>query len=177
MSSPIYGLVAEFDKVDDLIAATRAVHEQGYRNVDAFTPFPVEEVAEELHLGGTGVPPLVLGAGLTGAAGGFLLQTIGMAYDYPMNVGGRPLVSWPAFIPITFESTILLAAFAAVLGILVLNGLPRPHHPVFNTPNFERASDDGFFLCIEATDRKFDLANTRRFLESLKAKRVSEVEK
>jgi hypothetical protein len=175
MSEPIYGLMAEFDKPDALIKATEKAYEQGYRKMDAYTPFPIEELAEALHMHTTGVPPLVLAGGLTGATGGFLLQVIGNL-DYALNVGGRPLFSWPAFIPITFESTILLAAFAAVFGIIVLNGLPRPYHPVFNAPNFERASADGFFLCIEAADPKFDMAATRRFLESLGPKQVSEVE-
>ncbi len=176
MSSPIYGLIAEFDRPEALIAATEAAYEQGYRSLDTYTPFPIEEVAEAIHFHKTGVARMVLIGGLSGATLGFLLQTIGMAFDYPLNVGGRPLVSWPAFIPITFESTILLAAFSAVIAILVLNGLPKPYHPVFNAPGFERASEDRFFLCIEARDRKFDLSATRRFLEGLGAQRVSEVE-
>lgn len=175
MSVPIYGLMAEFDRADTLVKAAEKTHEQGYRNVDAYSPFPIEEIAEAFHMHSTGVPPLVLAGGLTGAIAGFLMQTIGN-FDYPLNVGGRPLLSWPAFIPITFESTVLLAAFAAVIGIVFLNGLPRPYHPVFNAPNFERATDDRFFLCIEASDPKFDLAATRRFLESLGPQRVSEVE-
>lgn len=176
MSAPIYGMMAEFDSPPELVAAAKEAYAQGYRQMDAYSPFPIEEVAEAMHMGNTGVPPLVLAAGLTGAAGGFLLQTIGSAVHYPLNVGGRPLVSWPAFIPITFESTILLAAFAAVIGMIVMNGLPRPYHPVFNTPGFERVSEDGFFLCIEANDPQYDAAATRRFLESLKPKQVSEVE-
>jgi hypothetical protein len=122
------------------------------------------------------VPPIVLVGGLVGAFSGFLIQTIGSAYDYPLNVGGRPLYSWPAFIPITFESGILIAAFAAVIALIVLNGLPRPYHPVFNAPNFERVSEDRFFLCIEAKDPKFESASTRAFLESLGPQQVSEVE-
>lgn len=175
MSTPIYGLMAEFDKPATLIKATEHAYENGYRVMDAYTPFPVEEVAEAMHFHKTGVPPIVLIAGLTGAVAGFLLQTIGNL-DYSLNVGGRPLISWPAFIPITFEATILLAAFGAVLSIILLNGLPRPYHPVFNAPNFERASADRFFLCIEARDPKFDASGTRAFLEGQGALKVSEVE-
>jgi hypothetical protein len=175
MSDTLYGLMAEFDKPNALVHATEKAYEQGYRKLDAYTPFPIEELAEAIHFHKTGVPPLVLAGGLTGAATGFLLQVAGN-FDYALNVGGRPLVSWPAFIPITFEANILLAAFAAVFGIIILNGLPRPYHPVFNAPNFERATDDRFFLCIEADDPKFDRSATRKFLEGLGPQRVSEVE-
>jgi hypothetical protein len=176
MSSPIYGLMAEFENPEQLVKATERAYETGYRKMDAYTPFPVEEVAEAMHFHNTGVPPLVLVGGLVGAFSGFLIQVIGSAYDYPLNVGGRPLYSWPAFIPVTFEAGILIAAFAAVIGMLVLNGLPRPYHPVFNAPNFERVSEDRFFLCIEAKDPKFEQASTRAFLESLGPQQVSEVE-
>jgi hypothetical protein len=175
MSEPIYGLMAEFENPEALIKATEKAYEAGYRSMEAYTPFPVEEVAEAMHFHKTGVPPLVLIGGLTGAVAGFGLQVAGNL-DYPLNVGGRPLISWPAFIPITFEATILLAAFSAVLAIILLNGLPRPYHPVFNAPNFERASDDRFFLCIEAKDAKFDRQSTRAFLEGLGPQQVSEVE-
>jgi hypothetical protein len=175
MSTPIYGLMAEFTDPHALVAATEKAYEAGYRDMDAYTPFPMEEVIDALHAHKTGVPPLVLAGGLAGAASGFLLQVIGN-YDYALNIGGRPLFSWPSFIPITFEAMVLLAAFAAVIGIIALNKLPRPYHPVFNAPNFERASIDRFFLCIEASDPKFDLSATRKFLEGLGSQRVSEVE-
>jgi hypothetical protein len=177
MSSPIYGLMAEFESPEQLVKATERVYEAGYRKMDAYTPFPVEEVAEAMHFHNTGVPPIVLVGGLVGAFSGFLIQVIGSAYDYPLNVGGRPLYSWPAFIPVTFEAGILIAAFAAVIAMIVLNGLPRPYHPVFNAPNFERVSEDRFFLCIEAKDPKFEQASTRAFLESLGPQQVSEVER
>jgi hypothetical protein len=177
MSSPIYGLMAEFESPEQLVKATEQVYEAGYRKMDAYTPFPVEEVAEAMHFHNTGVPPIVLVGGLVGAFSGFLIQVIGSAYDYPLNVGGRPLYSWPAFIPVTFEAGILIAAFAAVIAMIVLNGLPRPYHPVFNAPNFERVSEDRFFLCIEAKDPKFEQASTRAFLESLGPQQVSEVER
>lgn len=176
MTTPIYGLVAEFDSPDTLVHATEEAYAAGYRRMDTYTPFPVEEAWEAFHFHRTGVPALVLVAGLSGALTGFLLQVVGSVYDYPINVGGRPLFSWPAFIPITFEMSILLAAFAAVLAVIFLNGLPRPYHPIFNTPNFDRATDDRFFLCIEAKDPKFDPAATRAFLETQKALQVSEVE-
>ncbi len=176
MSTPIYGLMAEFDNPDALVHATEQAYDHGYRDLDAYTPFPIEEVSEAIHFHNTGIPPIVLIGGLSGAFSGFLIQVVGSAYDYPLNVGGRPLISWPAFIPITFEAGILIAAFSAVISVILLNGLPRPYHPVFNAPNCERASADGFFLCSEAADPKFDMAATRRFLESLGPKQVSEVE-
>lgn len=173
---PIYGLMAEFENPDDLLAAAQRAHEAGYRKMDAYTPFPVHDLAETLGRHRTRLPALVFAAGLTGAAGGYLLQLYTMAVDYPLNVGGRPYNSWPAFIPVTFELTILLAAFAAVIGMLALNGLPRPYHPVFNVPGFDRATRDRFFLCIEAADPRFDRTNTQRFLESLEPLRVAAVE-
>jgi hypothetical protein len=171
----IYGLMAEFEDSDALLAAAKAAHKEGYQDLDTYSPFPMEEIAEAIHFHKTGVPPIVLIGGLCGASTGFLLQNIGSMLDYPLNVGGRPLFSWPSFIPITFESGILFAAFSAVLGMLALNGLPQPYHPVFNVPGFERATDDRFFLCIEATDPKFG-QNTRSFLQGLGSKRITEVE-
>jgi hypothetical protein len=175
-TTSIYGLIAEFDTAEGMVHATEHAYEHGYRRMDAYSPFPVEEASEALHFHNTGVPPWVLVGGLSGAFSGFIIQVIGSAYHYPLNVGGRPLVSWPAFIPITFEAGILLAAFAAVISVILLNGLPRPYHPVFNAPNFERASDDRFFLCIEARDPQFELNATRSFLESQNPLQVSEVE-
>jgi hypothetical protein len=171
----IYGLMAEFATGEEILAAVKSAYERGYRKMDAFTPFPVEGVAEALGRKGTAVPLLVFCAGLGGGAGGYFLQWYAMAVSYPLNIGGRPLNSWPAYIPITFELTILSAAFAAIIGMLALNRLPEPYHPVFNVPQFERASTDKFFLCIEASDPKFDLQQTHRFLEKLKPELIAEV--
>jgi hypothetical protein len=165
--TPVHGLMAEFETPQAILEATRRAHEAGYRDMDAYTPYPVEGLATELDLPTTSVPFVVLVAGLVGAAAGFFMQWWPNVVDYPMNVGGRPHNSWPVFIPITFEVLILVASFAALLGMLFLNGLPRPHHPVFNVPRFDRASQDRFFLCIEATDPKFDLQATRDFLAGL----------
>ena len=172
---PIYGLMAEFDNPNALLAATTRARVEGYRQMDAYTPFPVEGLAEALGFQDTRVPLLVLIGGLVGCAAGYLMQYYLAAIDYPLNIGGRPLNSWPAFIPITFELTILLAALSAVLGMLALNGLPMPYHPVFHVPRFALATRDRFFLCIEATDPKFERDATRRFLEQLAPREVSEV--
>jgi hypothetical protein len=174
---PLYGLMAEFENPNDLVAAARQAHEEGYRKMDAYTPFPVEGLAEALGFRHTRVPLIVLIGGLVGCAAGYFMQYYLSAIDYPLNVGGRPLNSWPSFIPVTFEMTILVAALAAVLGMLALNGLPMPHHPVFNVPRFALATRDRFFLCIEATDPKFDREATRYFLERLVPRVVSEVER
>jgi Protein of unknown function (DUF3341) len=173
---PIHGLLAEFENPDDLVAAARQARTAGYRKMDAYTPFPVEELHEALGLGPTWVPFLVLIGGVLGAASGYFLQYYISVIDYPLNIGGRPLHSWPAFIPVTFEMTVLVAGLFAVLGMLALNGLPMPYHPVFNVPSFTLASHDRFFLCIESRDPKFDRTDTRHFLEGLKPRRVSEVE-
>ena len=172
----LYGLMAEFHDPTEVVAAARRAYAEGYRRMDGFSPFPIEELSEALgwHTRGR-LPKMVLAGGLTGAVGGYLLQYWTAVHAYPLNVGGKPLHSWPAFIPIAFELGILFAAFAAVLGMLGLNGLPRPHHPVFNAPNFALASTDRFFLCIEASDPLFDRAATRRFLESLNPTVVSDV--
>jgi hypothetical protein len=171
----IYGLMAEFATGEEILAAVKSAYERGYRKMDAFTPFPVEGLAEALGRKKTAVPLLVFCAGLGGGIGGYFLQWYAMAVSYPLNIGGRPLNSWPAYIPITFELTILSAAFAAIIGMLALNRLPEPYHPVFNVPRFERASTDKFFLCIEASDPKFDLQQTHRFLEKLKPELIAEV--
>ena len=173
---PIHGLMAEFTEPNELIAAVRATHEAGYTRVDAYTPYPIEEVAEALHLKRSGLPLLVLIGGIIGCTAGFGLQYWAATMAYPINVGGRPFNSWPAFLPITFETTVLVAALFAVLGMLALNGLPMPYHPVFNVPRFALASRDRFFLCIEATDPKFDREGTRRFLERQVPREVSEVD-
>lgn len=179
MTGPsIYGLMAEFENPEGIVKAAHRAREEGYHDMDAYTPFPIEEVIESISPHSSGVPFFVLVGGLLGAAGGFALQMIAMTIDYPLNVGGRPadITGWPSFIPITFESGILLAAFAAVISLIALNGLPMPYHPVFNVPGFERASQDRFFLCIEARDPKFDRGRTRAFLEALGPQRVTEVE-
>lgn len=174
--SALYGVLAEFDTSDALLAATQRAREAGYRQMDAYTPFPIAGLAEALGVHRTRLPLIVLLGGIVGGVGGYLMQYWIAAIDYPLNIGGRPLHSWPAFIPVTFELTILGAALAAVLGMLVLNGLPMPYHPLFHVPRFALVTRNGFFLCIEATDPHFDRAETRRFLASVKAREVSDVE-
>jgi hypothetical protein len=175
ISSTLYGLMAEFDDANALVAATRRAHDEGYRRMDAYSPFPIEELHEALGSHHSRLPLIVLIGGLCGCVGGYALQYWAAAIAYPLNVGGRPFNSWPSFIPVTFECTILVAALSAVLGMLALNGLPMPHHPVFNVPRFALASRNRFFLCIEVKDRKFDLESTRRFLETLEPREVSTV--
>jgi hypothetical protein len=172
-----YGMIAEFDGPDALVEATQRTYQAGYRRMDAYTPFPVHGLAEAMGRRGIRLPLLVLAGGILGAVGAFLLQTYANVFDYPMNIGGRPLFSWPAYIPIIFELMVLAAVFAAVFGMLALNGLPQPHHPVFNAPHFELASRTHFFLCVEAADPKYDSAGTRRFLEGLGPTSVAEIEK
>ena len=167
--------MAEFDDANALVAATRRAHDEGYRQMDAYSPFPIEELHEALGSHHSRLPLIVLIGGLCGCVGGYALQYWAAAIAYPLNVGGRPFNSWPSFIPVTFECTILVAALSAVLGMLALNGLPMPHHPVFNVPRFALASRNRFFLCIEVKDRKFDLESTRRFLETLEPREVSTV--
>jgi ActD protein len=173
---PVYGLLAEFSDPNELIAAARRAREAGYRDVDAYTPFPIEELGEALGFHYNRLPLVVLIGGIVGALAGLGLQYWTAVIDYPINVGGRPLFSLPSFIPITFETTVLVAALSAVLGMLALNGLPMPYHPVFNVPRFALATRDRFFLCIEATDPLFDREDTRRFLERQTPREVSEVE-
>ena len=174
---PIHGLMAEFDDLQQLIEAARATREAGYRHYDAYTPIPVEELAEVMHAHDTRLPWLVLAGGILGGLGGYALQYWTSVVDYPINVGGRPLHSWPAFIPPTFETTILGAALFCVLGMLALNGLPMPYHPVFNVPRFALSSRDRFFLCIESTDPQFDLDETWSFLSRLQPSHLSQVER
>ena len=171
-----YGLMAEFDNSAALVAAARRAHEEGYRKMDAYSPVPIEELHDALHMHDERLPKIVLAGGILGGVAGYTLQYWVATSAYPLNIGGRPLHSWPMFIPVTFETTILAAALSAVLGMLALNGLPQPFHPVFNVPRFALASRNRFFLCIEARDPKFDLDNTRRFLESLGAREVNVVE-
>ena len=173
---PLYGLMAEFASPGELVAAARRAREAGYGKMDAYTPYPIHELTEALGLPRTRLPLLVFVGGALGCATGLLLQWFAAAVHYPINVGGRPLASWPSFLPVTFELTVLFAAIAAVLGMLGLNGLPMPYHPVFNAPRFALASRDRFFLCIEAKDPIFDREKTSRFLATLGARVVSEVE-
>lgn len=175
-SSRLYGLMAEFDSPAALVAAARRAREGGYRKFDAYTPFPIEELHEAMHIHKTAVPLLVLLGGIAGCLAGFGLQDWVSAFAYPLNIGGRPYHSWPSFIPITFELTVLFASLTAVFGMLALNRLPKPYHPVFNAPRFELATRDRFFLCIESADAKFDAAATRTFLESLGPREVTDVE-
>jgi len=174
-SAAIHGLMAEFDEPLALVVAAHRTREAGYTRVDAYSPYPIEELHHALHAETTKLPLLVLIGGLVGCIGGYLLQYWASAIAYPLNVGGKPLHSWPAFVPVTFECTILAAALSAVLGMLALNGLPQPYHPVFNVPRFALASRNRFFLCIESADPKFDLEGTRRFLETLNPREVSTV--
>src|SRR4051794_39901869 len=167
--------MAEFESHEALVDAARRTHAEGYRRLDAYSPFPVHGLSEALGRRKTRVPLIVLIGGMTGGLGGYFMQWYAMRIDYPFNIGGRPLHSWPAFIPITFELTILCAALSAIIGMLALNRLPEPYHPVFNVPEFRRASLDRFFLCVEATDPKFDFVGTRTFLEGLRPESVKEV--
>jgi ActD protein len=173
---PIYGLMAELNSADDLIAACHKIRDAGYTRVDAFTPYPIEEVSEALGHHRSKLPGIVLGGGVVGGLGGYMLQYWSQVLEYPMNIGGRPFHSWPAFIVPTFECTILGAALAAIFGMFFLNGLPHPYHPVFNVPRFALASRDRYFLVIEAKDPKFDAAETRQFLLDAHASEVSDVE-
>jgi hypothetical protein len=173
----LYGVMGEFEDPTALVAAARRTYDEGYRKFDAFSPFPIHEIFAAMHLEDRRVPWLVLAGGITGMLTGIGLQVWVSAFAYPLNVGGRPLLSWPMFVPVTFELTILLAAFGAVFGMFILNGLPMPYHPVFNVARFtEHASQDGFFLAIEADDPKFDPRATRAFLQGLGAKEVNDVE-
>ncbi len=173
--SHIYGVMGEFATPEELVHAVEKTREAGYRRLDAYTPFPVEGLSEALGLKRNLVPAITLLGGLGGGLTGFFFQVWANVSSYPMNIGGRPLNSWPAFIPVTFELTILGAALSAVFGMLALNRLPQPHHPVFNVHRFTHASSDRFFVCIEARDPKFHLADTARFLQDLHAHHVSEV--
>lgn len=175
VTGKLYGLVAEFEDVEPLVAAARKVRDAGYKRVDAYTPFPVEGLAETLGSYDVKVPYTMLGGGILGFTGGFGFLVWVTAIDYPLNIGGRPLIAWPSFIPIAYELTILLACLLGIGAMIFFNGLPMPYHPVFNAPNFDRATTDRFFLGIEAGDKNFDRVETRRFLESLHPLRVSEV--
>jgi len=172
----LYAYVAEFSDAEAMVAAAEKVHEAGYTHTDAYSPFPVEEVMDALGKHHSKLPYIIFGGGLSAGLGGFAMQYWMNGVDYAINIGGRPLLSWPAFIPITFECTVLASAFCAVFGMILLNGLPRPHHPLFNLHEFAKASKSGFFIGIEAKDPKFDKEKTKSFLKGLKARGVYEVE-
>jgi hypothetical protein len=175
LSTPIYGLLAEFDSPTEIVEAAEAARAAGYKRMDAYTPFPVEGLSEAIGFRRTRLPLIIFIGGLLGCVGGFGLQYWCEKINYPINVGGRPLNSWPMFVPVTFELTILSAALAAVVGLFALNGLPMPYHPVFNVPEFALASRNRFFLCVEATDPNFDEEKTRSFFATLNARGIYEV--
>lgn len=174
-SPALYGLLVEFDDPHDLLVAARRVRDAGYRRIDAYTPMPVDGLAAALGVRRTRMPLVILTGGILGGLAGFALQVWVNVFAYPLNIGGRPLVSWPSFVPVTFEMTILTAALFGVLGMLALNGLPKPHHPLFAVPEFDQASQSRFFLCIEASDPQFDAVGTRDFLAELAGDDVFEV--
>jgi hypothetical protein len=175
--SKIYGMMARFPTPEALVTAAKRTTDAGYTRLDAHTPFPLEELSEAMRLKPSILPFAVLAGGIAGGLLGFAMQYYATVINYPLNIGGRPLNSWLAYIPITFELTVLLAAFGGVIGLFVVTGFPQPYHPVFNVEDFQKhASQDGFYLAIEARDPKFDLAETRKFLEGLGATLVSEIE-
>src|SRR5213593_859028 len=172
----LYGVMAQFDSPTDLVAAARETYAAGYRRINGYSPFPIEELSEAIGFRRTFLPLIVLVGGIIGALAGFFMQYWMEVIDYPIIVGGKPFNSWPAFIPITFECTVLAAAFSAVLGMLALNKLPQPYHPVFNAPSFDLATRDSFFLVIESKDPKFEHDEAVRFLKTLEPREVVDVE-
>jgi hypothetical protein len=173
--TPVYGLMAEFDTAQNLVDAAHKTHAAGYQKIDAYSPFPIEGLAEAIGFTKNRVPLVVLIGGLIGGLSGYLMQYWISAISYPINVGGKPYHSWPAFIVVTFEMTILFGGLSAVFGMLALNGLPMPYHPVFNVPRFAFATKDRFFLIIFSSDPKYDPTQTSAFLESLGSRFISEV--
>ncbi len=171
----LHGLIAEFDSPKELTEAAKKAYAAGYRTMEAYSPFPIHHLHEHLGITKTRIPLAVLIGGITGCSTGLFMQWFASAVNYPLNIGGRPFFSWPSFIPICFELTVLFAAFSAFLSMLTSNGFPRPYHPVFNAKNFERATKDGFFLCVAAEDKIFELEKTRSLLKSFNPKEVSEV--
>ncbi|HEY5163321.1 MAG TPA: DUF3341 domain-containing protein [Terriglobales bacterium] len=172
---PIYGLIAEFDTPTEIVVAARKAHAEGYRHLDAYSPFPVEGLAESIGFRRNRVALVCLVGGLLGLASAYILQYWINTIAYPLNIGGRPFHSWPSFIIVTFELTILFAGLSAAVGMIIMNGLPLPYHPVFNVPSFSAASRDKFFLCIEAVDPRFDRETTHAFLSSLDPRAITEV--
>jgi hypothetical protein len=175
MKPPIFGVIAEFDNPSALVTAAHEARARGYRKMEAYSPFPVEALDEALHLPKSKLPLIVLLGGILGGLTGYLMQYYVTVIYFPINIGGRPLHSWPMYIVITFELTVLFASISAVLGLLALCNLPMPYHPVFNVPRFALASRNRFFLLIQATDPLFDRQATEDFLEHLEAREVSEV--
>jgi Alternative complex III, ActD subunit len=173
--SASYGLMAEFDSPQELLDAAQKTHRAGYKQMDAFSPFPVEGLADAIGFHKNNVSLVVLIGGIIGGLSGYLLQYYVAVISYPINVGGRPLHSWPSFIIVTFELTILFGGLSAAIGMLALNGLPMPYHPVFNVAEFAKASDDKFFLVVFASDPNYDAARTREFLRGLAPRAISEV--
>ena len=170
MSAPIYGVMAEFASPEKLLEATEKARAAGYQQIEAYSPFPIEGLAEATGMRRNWVPAIVLAGGLAGGIGGYFMQWYSAVISYPINSGGKPLHSWPEFIPVTFETTVLVAALAGVAGMLLLNGLPKLYHPVFNVPQFDLASRNRFFLCLRPGD-----GQARRFLEALQPLGVWEV--
>lgn len=174
-AEPVYGLLAEFDNPTDLVHAAKGAYAAGYRKMDAYTPYPLEEAAEAIGVHHNRVSLVCLIGALLGMIGGYSLEYWISAVNYPINSGGKPFHSWPAFIPVTFECAVLGASLATVFGMLALNGLPQPYHPVFNAPNFTSASRDKFFLCIESQDPIFSTGGTRKLLEGFHPQQITEV--
>jgi hypothetical protein len=170
---PIYGVMAEFETSKDILDAAHRAREAGYREIDAYSPFPVEGLSEAVGFPRTRLPVVTLIGGLIGCFGGFFLQYYPNVMGFPLDIGGKPFDSWPSFIPITFELTILCAGVSTVVGMIWLNKLPTPYHPVFNVPRFELASQDRFFLCIKSKDPRFNLEEVRRFLTDLGPREVN----
>lgn len=173
--SPVYGLMAEFDSAQELIDAAHKTHAAGYQKIDAYSPFPVEGLAEAIGFHKNRVPLVVLIGGILGGLSGYMLQYWVAAITYPTNIGGRPYHSWPSFIIVTFEMTILFGGLSAVFGMLALNGLPMPYHPVFNVPEFKKASENKFFLVVFSSDPKYDSVATLNFLKGLSPSMIAEV--
>lgn len=171
-----WGLLAEFETPEELVSAAARAREAGYRRMDAYTPFPIHGLSDAMGFRPTKLPLVVLAGGLIGCVTALGMMWYSATIHYPLNVGGRPFASWPAFIPITFELTVLFASLSAVFGMLGMNGLPMPYHPVFNAPRFAFASRDRFFLCIEARDPMYGSTSTRAFLSGLGAREIVEVE-
>jgi hypothetical protein len=175
LTSSTYGLMAEFDSAQELIDAAHKTHAAGYQKIDAYSPFPVEGLAEAIGFHKNRVPLVVLIGGILGGLSGYMLQYWVAAITYPTNIGGRPYHSWPSFIIVTFEMTILFGGLSAVFGMLALNGLPMPYHPVFNVPEFKKASENKFFLVVFSSDPKYDSVATLNFLKGLSPSMIAEV--